>query len=70
MAELTLCFSLLLSVVHGELQMYIFEQKLDHFNQSEVRTFEQRYWIQDDHWDRQLGSPVMLIFGEADVVVK
>ena len=28
------------------------KQKLDHFDEEEARTWQQRYWVNDTFWDR------------------
>ena len=43
-----------------------FSQRLDHFNAADNRTFQQRYLVIDDHWDK-LG-PILLYTGnEGDI---
>lgn len=38
--------------------------KLDNFNDSEKRTFQSRYWENDDAWDKQNGPIFLYICGE------
>ena len=43
--------------------MWFKEQKLDHFSDSDKRTWSQRYFINDTLWDRSGGGPVFLMLG-------
>lgn len=44
-----------------------YEQRLDHFNVAEERTFQQRYLVNDEKWDRQ--GPILLYTGnEGDII--
>ena len=38
--------------------------KLDNFNATDRRTFQQRYWINDDYWDENTGPVFLYICGE------
>ena len=39
-----------------------FNQKLDHFNPSDTRTWQQRYFVNDTNWEMK-GGPVFLNIG-------
>lgn len=52
----------------AEVQSRIFNQKLDHFNVSDQTIFPQRYWINDDHWQKGNGAPVLLFLGNIRVL--
>ena len=58
-ALLAVCFQYGLA----SLTAFIFDQKLDHFNASDSRTFPQRYWVVDDHWNQTDNAPVLLFLG-------
>ena len=47
----------------AEVKSLFFNQKLDHFNVNDQTTFPQRYWINDDHWQKDSGAPVLLFLG-------
>lgn len=48
-------------------QVKWYEQKLDHFNAAELRTFKQRYLVNQDKWDKT--GPILLYTGnEGDIV--
>jgi hypothetical protein len=42
-----------------------FTSKIDNFNSSDLRTYEQRYWVDDQFWDNKTGPVFMFICGEA-----
>ena len=42
------------------------EQRLDHFNASDARTWKQRYWVNASHWRRASGPVFLLISGESE----
>ena len=42
------------------------KQKLDHFDDGDTRTWQQRYWVNDTFWDRQKGPVFLMIEGEAE----
>lgn len=44
-----------------EIEFQWFEQKLDHFNSTEKRTWKQRYWTEDKYW--KVGQPIFVQFG-------
>ena len=47
-----------------------FKQPLDHFNLSETRTFQQRYFWNDTFFDSKAGGPILYYTGnEADVTL-
>lgn len=54
----------LLVIISAKLQSLTFDQKLDHFNVSDRRTFPQRYFILDDYWIRGNNVPIMLYLGK------
>ena len=39
-------------------------QKLDHFSDSDTRTWEQRYFVNDTLWDQQSGPVFLMLGGE------
>ncbi|XP_074872458.1 thymus-specific serine protease [Carettochelys insculpta] len=39
-------------------------QPLDHFNREEGHTFQQRFWINEEHWNRPAGPVFLYIGGE------
>lgn len=43
-----------------------FEQKLDHFNSSDARTWKQRYFVNDTNWDRSYGPVFLMLGGEGE----
>lgn len=43
-----------------------FQQKLDHFNPSEVITWKQRYFVNDTNWDHGYGPVFLMIYGEGE----
>ena len=43
-----------------------FEQKLDHFNSSDTRTWKQRYFVNDTNWDRSYGPVFLMLGGEGE----
>jgi hypothetical protein len=43
---------------------YWFTQVLDHFNNSDFRTFQQKYYILDTYWDAPKGPIILYINGE------
>ena len=42
------------------------QQKLDHFNSSDARTWKQRYWVNASHWSGPQGPVFLMIAGEAE----
>lgn len=40
-----------------------FVQRLDHFTPGDGRTWKQRYFVNDDFYDRSKGGPVFLMIG-------
>lgn len=42
------------------------EQKLDHFNASDMRTWRQRYWVNASHWSGARGPVFLMISGESE----
>ncbi|XP_070685910.1 thymus-specific serine protease [Pempheris klunzingeri] len=42
-------------------------QQLDHFNQHDVRTFPQRFFVNDAHWQRPDGPVFLFIGGEGPI---
>jgi len=40
---------------------YFFDQKLDHFDHQDMRTWKQRYFVNDTYW--QPGGPIFLQIG-------
>lgn len=45
-------------------QQYNFTSKIDNFNTSDTRTYQQRYWVDDQYWDNKTGPVFMFICGE------
>ena len=41
-----------------------FTQQLDHNNFKDKRTFQQRYWVNDQYWDNKTGPVFLYICGE------
>lgn len=39
-------------------------QKLDHFSDSDTRTWQQRYFVNDTLWDEQTGPVFLMLGGE------
>ena len=42
-----------------------FTQKLDHYNIKDSRTFQQRYWVNDQYFDNKTGPVFLYICGES-----
>jgi len=40
-----------------------FSQELDHFNAQNVNTWQQRYFVNDEFWNPDLGGPIFLMVG-------
>ena len=40
-----------------------FEQRLDHFKSSDLRTWNQRYFVNDTFFNKEKGGPVFLMIG-------
>jgi len=47
-----------------KMTQYWFNQTLDHFNPADNTTFQQRYFVTDQYWDRQNGQVILYICGE------
>ena len=43
-----------------------FQQKLNHFNSTDARTWKQRYFVNDTNWDRSEGPVFLMLGGEAE----
>ena len=43
-----------------------FQQKLNHFNSTDARTWKQRYFVNDTNWDRSGGPVFLMLGGEAE----
>ena len=57
---------------HGAYKELCYTQKLDHFNVGETRTFQQRYLVNDDHWNQGSANPgPMLLYAgnEGDITL-
>ena len=49
----------------GQFNMSWYEgMTLDHFNEAETRTFNLRYWVNDDHFNNETGPIFLYICGE------
>ena len=44
--------------------MWFKEQKLDHFSDSDHRTWSQRYFVNDTLWERKSGPVFLMLGGE------
>jgi hypothetical protein len=44
--------------------MDTFTQQIDHTNFKDKRTFQQRYWVNDNYWDNKTGPVFLYICGE------
>ena len=42
-----------------------FQQKLNHFDSTDTRTWIQRYFVNDEYWDRSDGPVFLMLGGEA-----
>ncbi|KAH8286034.1 hypothetical protein KR054_001569 [Drosophila jambulina] len=40
-----------------------FEQRLDHFNRQDTRTWQQRYFVNADHYSNDTSAPIFLMIG-------
>lgn len=40
-----------------------FEQRLDHFNRQDARTWQQRYFVNADHYSNDTSAPIFLMIG-------
>lgn len=45
-------------------------QTLDHFDQQDGRTWQQRFWVNDSFWDRSNGAVFLMIGGEGEASPK
>ena len=52
--------------VHEQPEEQWLEQKLDHSDGGDSRTWRQRYWVNDTFWDRQNGPVFLMIGGESE----
>ncbi|CAF0704571.1 unnamed protein product [Brachionus calyciflorus] len=43
-----------------------YDQELDHFNEAESRTWKQRYWVNDEFFERESGPVFLMIGGEGE----
>lgn len=43
-----------------------FNQRLNHFEESDLRTWKQRYWINSSHFDSNIGPVFIMIGGEGE----
>ena len=43
-----------------------FQQKLNHFDSADARTWKQRYFVNDTNWDRSDGPVFLMLGGEAE----
>ena len=43
---------------------YTFENKIDHFDDNDERTYNQRYWVNDKFFDKDNGIVFLYICGE------
>jgi hypothetical protein len=46
-----------------EFEPQLFEQPLDHFDESNPHTFKQRYWTNKRHYQARVGAPVIILDG-------
>ncbi len=42
-----------------------FPNRVDHFNLSSGKTYNQRYWFTEDYWDRSTGPMILYVSGES-----
>lgn len=57
---------------YGSYKELYYEQKLDHFNVGDTRTYQERYLVNDDYWNKYSPNPgpILLYTGnEADITV-
>jgi hypothetical protein len=47
----------------AEFEPQWFEQPLDHFDESNPHTFNQRYWVNKRHYQARAGAPVIVLDG-------
>eukprot|EP01104_Vermistella_antarctica_P010703 TRINITY_DN2873_c0_g1_i2.p1 TRINITY_DN2873_c0_g1~~TRINITY_DN2873_c0_g1_i2.p1 ORF type:complete len:559 (-),score=145.48 TRINITY_DN2873_c0_g1_i2:138-1646(-) len=52
------------STYNGTIPTQWFNQTLDHFNDVNVTTWQQRYWINDEYWNPNLPGPIYIQLGE------
>jgi hypothetical protein len=43
-----------------------YDQRLDHFNEALTTTWKQRYWVNDEFFDRVAGPVFLMIGGEGE----
>lgn len=58
--------------LYGGYKEMFYEQKLDHFNVGDTRTYQERYLVNDEFWDKDGPNPgpILLYTGnEADITV-
>ena len=53
-----------LKVSMDDYTTHYFENKLDHFNGHDERTYQQRFWYNDQHFDKEAGPVFLYICGE------
>ncbi|XP_015332845.1 lysosomal Pro-X carboxypeptidase isoform X1 [Marmota marmota marmota] len=56
------------SSVAKNYSVFYFQQKVDHFGFSNMKTFKQRYLLADKHWDKDGGSILFYTGNEGDIV--
>lgn len=47
-----------------QVQKWFSQQKVDHFNFSDTRTFAQRYWVIDQYYKKENGTVLLILCGE------
>ena len=48
----------------NDFNRHTFTNKIDHFNKTDTRTYEQRYWMNQMYWDPKNGPILVYICGE------
>lgn len=57
--SIVVCATAVLGEVPGQTEHWFQEQRLNHFDATDLRTFSQRYFVIDTYWDKPHG-PIIL----------